>query len=98
MKIKTQYSCQSCGYTTAKWLGRCRGCDGWSCVVEERTSPANDQTVSALRNEFKTFKEAKEDEYLENIGPHGALMTGKPWVALDGDEKDEQPLKKRVST
>ncbi|MGO0807286.1 hypothetical protein ACTPEF_25765, partial [Clostridioides difficile] len=22
-KIKTKYVCQSCGYETAKWLGKC---------------------------------------------------------------------------
>ncbi|HLE00371.1 MAG TPA: hypothetical protein VJB59_08930, partial [Bdellovibrionota bacterium] len=27
MKIKTQYSCQNCGQTSAKWLGRCPGCE-----------------------------------------------------------------------
>ena len=26
-KIKTQYSCQSCGYLCAKWLGKCPSCE-----------------------------------------------------------------------
>lgn len=42
MKVKTQYSCQSCGYLSPKWLGRCPGCDAWSSLIEERpeVSPA----------------------------------------------------------
>jgi DNA repair protein RadA/Sms len=31
-----QYSCSECGYATAKWLGRCPSCGGWSTLVEER--------------------------------------------------------------
>ena len=25
-KIKTKYVCQSCGYETSKWLGKCPEC------------------------------------------------------------------------
>jgi len=38
MKIKTQYSCQNCGQTSAKWLGRCPGCESWNSFVEEQAS------------------------------------------------------------
>lgn len=34
-KRKTMYVCQSCGYDTAKWLGRCPGCGQWNTMVEE---------------------------------------------------------------
>ena len=34
-KKKTMYVCQSCGYDTAKWLGRCPGCGQWNTMVEE---------------------------------------------------------------
>ncbi|HTD48550.1 MAG TPA: AAA family ATPase, partial [bacterium] len=29
------YVCQECGYESAKWLGRCPGCEAWSTLVEE---------------------------------------------------------------
>ena len=38
-KIKINYTCQSCGYISAKWLGRCPECDSWNSLVEEVTSP-----------------------------------------------------------
>lgn len=38
-KIKSIYTCQSCGHTTAGWLGRCPGCDEWNTIVEERVRP-----------------------------------------------------------
>lgn len=32
---KLTYVCQSCGYQTPKWLGRCPDCGQWSSFVEE---------------------------------------------------------------
>lgn len=34
-KIKTKYVCQSCGYETSKWLGKCPECIKWNTFVEE---------------------------------------------------------------
>ena len=34
-KTKYNFVCQSCGYTTAKWLGRCPECGGWDTFSEE---------------------------------------------------------------
>lgn len=34
-KIKTKFVCQSCGYISAKWLGRCPNCNEWNTFVEE---------------------------------------------------------------
>lgn len=32
---RTLYACQSCGYQSTKWLGRCPECGTWSSFVEE---------------------------------------------------------------
>lgn len=34
-KVKTAYFCQSCGYESTKWAGRCPGCQQWNTFVEE---------------------------------------------------------------
>ena len=34
-KLKTRYVCQQCGYSSAKWLGRCPQCEEWDSLVEE---------------------------------------------------------------
>ena len=34
-KTKTAYFCQSCGYESAKWLGKCPSCNQWNTFVEE---------------------------------------------------------------
>ena len=35
-KVKTQFVCQSCGYRSPKWLGKCPDCATWNSLVEEQ--------------------------------------------------------------
>lgn len=35
-KTKTSFRCQECGYSTARWLGRCPECEQWNTFVEEQ--------------------------------------------------------------
>ncbi|OHE55927.1 MAG: DNA repair protein RadA [Thermodesulfovibrio sp. RBG_19FT_COMBO_41_18] len=35
-KIKTFFQCQTCGYVSPKWLGRCPDCGAWNSLVEEK--------------------------------------------------------------
>ncbi len=34
-KLKTQFKCQNCGYSSPKWLGKCPDCGQWDSLVEE---------------------------------------------------------------
>ncbi|MGJ9384582.1 DNA repair protein RadA [Salipaludibacillus sp. CF4.18] len=34
-KRKTKFVCQDCGYESAKWMGKCPGCQSWNSLVEE---------------------------------------------------------------
>ena len=38
-KVKSKYVCQSCGYETAGYLGKCPECGTWGSFVEETESP-----------------------------------------------------------
>ena len=40
-KTKTSYFCQSCGYESAKWLGKCPSCGSWNTFAEEILSKEN---------------------------------------------------------
>lgn len=37
---RRKFICQSCGYESAKWLGRCPDCGQWNSFAEEIDSPA----------------------------------------------------------
>ena len=34
-KAKTSFFCQTCGYESAKWLGKCPSCNSWNTFAEE---------------------------------------------------------------
>ncbi len=40
-KKKTKFICQSCGYESAKWMGKCPGCNEWNTMTEEVEITAN---------------------------------------------------------
>jgi len=35
MKVKTKYVCQTCGFESMKWYGKCPECQQWNSLVEE---------------------------------------------------------------
>jgi len=48
-KARTIYACQSCGFQSTRWLGRCPDCQEWNTLVEERleASPGGEATGRA---------------------------------------------------
>ena len=40
---KTIFCCQSCGFQTAKWMGKCPDCGSWDSFVEERSVAGSDR-------------------------------------------------------
>ena len=48
MKVKTIFSCQSCGSQSPKWLGRCPDCNSWNSFVEEDYSAPSAKTKERI--------------------------------------------------
>ena len=44
-RIQSVYECQACGYSSAKWLGRCPDCGSWNSFVEEKVSKSADAVL-----------------------------------------------------
>jgi predicted ATP-dependent serine protease len=40
-KTKIKFICQSCGYESPKWMGKCPGCGEWNKMTEEILKPAS---------------------------------------------------------
>lgn len=55
-KTKSAYFCQSCGYESAKWLGKCPSCQQWNTFVEE--------VVEKLAAHVPTWKSASGQQRL----------------------------------
>lgn len=45
-KLKSKWVCQSCGYETAGYLGKCPECGGWGTFTEEVQSSLKPQNIS----------------------------------------------------
>jgi DNA repair protein RadA/Sms len=45
-KSKTLFFCQSCGYESAKWIGKCPSCNSWNSFVEEVVTKGTDDRNS----------------------------------------------------
>ncbi len=57
-KVKSSYFCQSSGYESAKWLGKCPSCEAWNSFVEEvvQKPSKNDWQVSGTGKKGNTPK------------------------------------------
>ena len=47
-KERSQYVCQECGATSAKWIGKCPSCNEWNTYVEEKVLPETKNTRRSL--------------------------------------------------
>ncbi|OFX17902.1 MAG: hypothetical protein A2Z18_00855 [Armatimonadetes bacterium RBG_16_58_9] len=64
-KTQTKFVCQSCGYESPKWVGKCPDCGEWATLVEETVVVAK----SPKRGEPSTsFAPAKRITELESTG------------------------------
>ena len=61
-KVKTQFVCQNCGYSSPRFLGRCPNCGAWNQMVEEREQPA-----AAAKSNFTISGRATEPEKISTV-------------------------------
>ena len=55
---RTVYACQTCGYQSAKWLGKCPDCNTWNSFAEERERELAKTGTAAKRSGLK-LRESK---------------------------------------
>ncbi len=63
-KTKSSFFCQNCGYESAKWLGKCPGCNTWNTFVEEVIVKGTDKKNEA------DWKEYSGNEKVKTISIH----------------------------
>jgi DNA repair protein RadA/Sms len=81
-KIKTTFTCQECGYQSAKWLGKCPECNQWNSFNEEATfkeSKAAPKSIAGRESKPKTISEIDHENverYQTKIGEFDRVMGG----------------------
>ena len=61
-KVKSSFFCQSCGYETPKWMGKCPSCSEWNTFVEEVVEKNTSQVVA-----FSTSGRTAKPQALQSI-------------------------------
>lgn len=66
-KTATVFVCNSCGYESSKWLGKCPACNEWNSFVEEKaiigsSSKASTKDREKIKNEIVKLSEVEKKE------------------------------------
>ena len=79
-KSKTIFFCQSCGYESAKWVGKCPSCNSWNTFVEEIISKTEvnqsewrSDSKSKKTNKPKTLQEIEQGAEVRTLTPDQEL-------------------------
>ncbi len=79
-KQKTTYICNKCGYETAKWLGKCPGCDSWNTFEEQFSAPQrHNNTVLVSNTSAKPLSEislSDEPRFMTGISELDRVLGG----------------------
>jgi len=67
MKVKSVFRCQKCGYTSAKWLGKCPDCGQWNTFIEEQEKPKSEPARRQLTPFSSEVVELSAVGHKENI-------------------------------
>ncbi len=77
MKNTTQFICEECGYTSAKWLGRCPSCGQWNTMQEHEviheSKSTNKRLLSFKDEEPVLLCESQIEEYIRSDTGCGEL-------------------------
>jgi DNA repair protein RadA/Sms len=68
-RLQTRYLCQSCGYESPKWMGKCPECESWDSFVEEVSVKEKAGSVAKPTGGF-----GASDMNARGIVPSGAGM------------------------
>lgn len=64
-KAKTVFVCSSCGYESAKWLGKCPACNEWNTFYEEKMVNSSSATTAGNVRAKSVPKKLKDIEGIE---------------------------------
>ncbi len=81
-KEKIVFFCKECGYESAKWLGKCPGCNQWNTFVEEKIKEKSQgkKVVSNIpKSEMKKLKDiqiVKKERFTSGFGELDRVLGG----------------------
>ena len=67
MASSVVFFCKECGSETAKWWGKCPGCNNWNNFVEEKINKKASKSVGQAKGFSATFDNKSEVKKLNDI-------------------------------
>ena len=87
-KSKVAYFCQSCGFESPKWLGKCPSCQQWNTFVEEIIEKVNVAVPTWKSNSTSTQRSNKPVQVSEiTFDEEQRMLT--PDKEMEGSSPDE---------
>ena len=81
-KVKVEYACTACGFSSPKWLGKCPDCGQWGSLVEEVAAAepkyrvASDDFPPGRPVRLEDVSETASNRSLTGIGEFDRVMGG----------------------
>ncbi|HEX9972840.1 MAG TPA: DNA repair protein RadA [bacterium] len=79
-KNKTQFICQSCGFASPRWLGKCNECGAWNSMVEEKITPPAVERSPVQRSSISPVRlteiQSSQDKRISCYSKEFALVLG----------------------
>ena len=81
-KEKIIFFCKECGYESAKWLGKCPGCNSWNSFVEEKIKEktvASRSISNVPKSEMKKLNDiqiVKKERFTSGFGELDRVLGG----------------------
>jgi DNA repair protein RadA/Sms len=77
-KKRTLFECQSCGYQSTRWVGKCPSCNSWDSLIE-----LNSEQIEYLKKNSKTKKSVKKAIPITNIEAEDVIRFSSKSKELD---------------
>ena len=63
-RVLTKYVCQSCGYVSPRWIGKCPNCSEWNSFIEETSRPVKLARKVGVSSKIEpvSFEQIEKDE------------------------------------
>src|SRR5512140_1253681 len=81
-KARTIFACQTCGFQSPRWLGRCPDCQAWNTLVEERVEAASEskryasESAPSAAQPLTAVRAADEPRQRSGIGELDRVLGG----------------------
>lgn len=83
-KLRTQFDCNNCGHTSAKWLGSCPSCGKWNTFEESKVegksvnhkAKVEGLDSSAKPQNLNEVETSEKSRFLSNIKEFDRVLGG----------------------